>query len=263
MTALTAIIVDDEELARDYMAAILEGLPGIAVLDRCGSGREAIRRAQALHPDLLLLDIHMPGLSGFDTVRALQADSMPMVVFATAYDQYALQAFELHAVDYVLKPFEPERVRVAVERAMQRKRGEELSQDKARLLGAMEALGAADGRAARRPGAGDPFDRLAIRDAGETTLVDFGDIDWVDAAGDYMCVHVGDKTHVLRCTMKELERKLADTPLTRVHRSTLVNFAKVRSISSLPKGESKLHLEGGVAIKVSRSYRRRVARLKS
>ncbi|MGV6806731.1 MAG: LytR/AlgR family response regulator transcription factor [bacterium] len=258
MTVLRAIIVDDEELARDFLASILSETPELEVIARCKSGREAIKKTQELEPDLLFLDIHMPGLSGFDTVRSLQADAMPMVIFATAYDQYAVEAFELHAVDYILKPFEPERVKLAVERALERKRLELASDSKGQLMGAIETVGSKDAPGATPHNEPIPAKKLAITDGSETFLVCIDDIDWVDAAGDYMCVHVGSKTHVMRATMKELEEKLAASSLERVHRSTLANLDRVDSISSLPKGECLLHMQNGATLKVSRSYSNRV-----
>ena len=258
MAELRAIIVDDEALAREFLVSILEGVPGITIVDTCKNGREAIRSSQELQPDLLFLDIHMPGMSGFDTIRALQSDTMPMVIFATAYDQYAVDAFELHAVDYVLKPFEPERVKLAVERAIQRKNIAENAQTKASLIEAMDDASQVTRNDPPAPGLATSLSKLPIPNNGETILVPIEDIDWVDAAGDYMCIHVNDQTHILRCTMKELESRLQDSRLVRIHRSTLANLEKVVSISSLPKGECLLHMACDVTLKVSRSCSDRV-----
>ncbi len=251
---LRTIIVDDETLAREYMRSILLENARVEIVAECRTGREAIRTVQELAPDLLFLDVQMPGLSGFDVVKALQADAMPMIIFATAFDRFALDAFELHAVDYVLKPFEPERVNVAVERAFQRYIGKPEWELKGGLLTAIDTLADQKHRASNDENS-DGSKKLAIKDGGVTVLIPFEDIDWVDAAGDYMCVHSDGKTYVMRCTMKELEEKLSDPNFARVHRSTLVNLNKVNSIEALAKGESLLHLPNETALKVSRNYR--------
>lgn len=254
MTTLKVIVVDDEALSRDYMAGILYRIEGVEVVAMCANGRQAVIETQTRQPDLLLLDIQMPGMDGFEVVKALQADAMPMVIFATAYDEYALKAFELHAVDYVLKPFEPDRVEMAIERARQRRLSAQLLENKSVLMRAIDHLAEPDRRAASESST-PPLQKLSIRDGATTVMVPLEEIDWVDAAGDYMCVHASGTTHVMRSTMKELEDKLTDPRFARVHRSTLVNLDKVTAITPLPKGECQLHLQGDAVVKVSRNYR--------
>ena len=259
LAIIKVLVVDDEPLARDLMCSVLAKLDAVEVVGTANNGRQAISETARLSPDLLLLDIEMPAASGFDVVRSLQSDVMPLVVFATAFDHYAVAAFELNAVDYLLKPFDPVRIAQSIERARARLLRERGDQRKGQLLAAMDGhqlmaeVAWPDSRAAK----------LAITDGGSTTLVAFDSIDWVDAAGDYMCVHSQGKTYVMRSTLKDLEEKLAGSTIVRVHRSTLVNLDKICEIGVLPKGERQLTLDNGASIKVSRNYRDALSRLTS
>jgi two-component system LytT family response regulator len=186
---------------------------------------------------------------------------MPAVIFATAYDDHALAAFEHNAVDYVLKPFDERRIQMAVERARERVKAQRAAEMLEGIVPdgdksvALEALDGLNGRSSiAQVGSTSDRQRLPIKDGQQTQLVAFGDIGWIEAAGDYMCVHVGGETHVLRSTMKDLEQKLT-VNFVRVHRSTIVNLDMVLSVDALPKGEARLNLKGGAAIKVSRNYR--------
>jgi len=249
---LRVLIVDDEPLALDYMERLLGAVDDIVIIARCRSGREALAELQRQAIDLMFLDIQMPGLNGLDVVKRCQSDVMPAVVFATAYDEYAVRAFEANAVDYLLKPFESERVIEAVARAKDRLLSVALQSGKeaavaaiAGLEGGLELLA---GDVQERPA------RLPIKDGPHTHLIELETIDWIDAAGDYMCVHAGNQTYILRSTMKELEKKLS-SQFVRIHRSTIVNLHKVRSVDAIPKGECLLHLDDEVSLKVSRNYR--------
>lgn len=267
MTKLKTVIVDDEPLALSLMTTILSEIPEVDVIAQCGGGRAAIKAIQELQPDLVILDIQMPEVSGFDVVKRVQADAMPLVIFATAFDQYAADAFDLHAVDYVLKPFVPERVRKSVERALLRQGAllaHEANQRKAPLVGAIDSIVNRDIEVAEQevsPEQEAHMKKLAVRDAGVVSLIPFEQIEWVDAAGDYMCIHVDGKTHIMRSTMKELVDKLAGGQFARVHRSTLVNLDKIQSIQMLPKGECMLDLGANNTLKVSRNYRDAVKHL--
>jgi two-component system LytT family response regulator len=253
---MRTLIVDDEPLARDYLQSLLAENPDIDIVGICKNGREAIAMIRELGPDLVFLDIQMPGLNGFDVVKAIQEDdAMPLFIFATAYDDYAVEAFDLAAVDYVLKPLESSRLARAIERARER----HVVVSKGELMSAVDkALGR--GTELQPPVSGG-LQKLTIRDNGQIQLVDFHDIDWVDAAGDYMCVHVGPITHIMRCTMTDLTQRLSSGPFARIHRSTLVNLDKVTQITPLSKGESLLHLEGDTTLKVSRNYRQSIVHL--
>jgi two-component system LytT family response regulator len=258
---LRTLIVDDESLARRGLRLRLEDHPDLELVGECDNGWAALDAVAELRPDLMLLDIQMPGMDGFEVVRRLQSDSMPMIVFVTAFDQYAVEAFEINAVDYVLKPVEEERLKSAIERAVAHHLKQDLADQKQNLVKVfMEITGAdpteveelASGSAAGYP------DRLSIRDGDETRRVPVAEIDWVDAAGDYMCVHTGQDTHIMRITMKQLESMLNPLHFLRIHRSTIVNSQRIESARHLSNGEYLLSLTGGAQLKVSRTYRDRV-----
>lgn len=262
MIKLRTLLVDDEPLARSLLRTCLEEIPEIEIVGECQNGREAVRSVMELEPDLMFLDIQMPGMNGFDVIKTLQADAMPMVVFSTAYEQYALDAFDVHAVDYLLKPLEEDRLRRAVERALTRLAAENEEERKPPLIGAIEDIAEKVHRAGitgqdtppRRDPPSEPR-KIAIKDSDTVIMVPEKDIDWVDAAGDYMCIHVDGATHVMRCTMKELLGKLDETTFKRVHRSTIVNLNRIEKVKPHTKGEYFLYLNCGEQLKVSRNYR--------
>ncbi|HBQ03629.1 MAG TPA: DNA-binding response regulator [Halieaceae bacterium] len=249
---MRVLIVDDEPLALDYMETILASVGDVEVVGRCRSGREALIELQKCEVDLMFLDIQMPGLNGLEVVKRCQSDVMPVVVFATAYDEYAVRAFEANAVDYLLKPFETDRVQSAVMRARDRLLSVALQSGKEAAVAAIAGL--EGGRELLASDIQDRPSRLPIKDGPHTYLIELGTIDWIDAAGDYMCVHANGETYILRSTMKELEKKLT-SEFVRIHRSTIVNLKKVRSVDAIPKGECLLHLDDEVSLKVSRNYR--------
>ena len=256
MSKLRTLLVDDEPLARNLLRSILDKIDNIEIIDECSNGREAIKSSMALAPDLIFLDIQMPNINGFEVVKALQSDSMPMVVFATAYNQYAINAFDLHAVDYLLKPFDFERASLAVERAVARRK---LNQEslKAPLISAINDIDVPLDRGQAEVTATEASmkRKLLIRDSGVVKVIPFDDIDWIDAAGDYMCVHALGETHIMRSTLLELLNKLDEKQFLRIHRSTVVNIARVVSTSLSQKRGSLLHLPDGQTLKVSRNYR--------
>ena len=287
MQKLRTLLVDDESLALNLLRSIVSKIDDIEIIGECKNGREAIESAMLLAPDLMFLDIQMPNVNGFEVVKALQSDSMPMVIFATAYNQYAIDAFDLHAVDYLLKPFDSERVSLAVQRASARRKMQQeglkaplidainhidLHLDKARtaletdinLKSPINLMGDdQEGRSSSQPDGGSEGmqRKLLIRDSGTVKIIPFDDIDWVDAAGDYMCVHALGETHIVRSTLRELLNKLDDKQFVRIHRSTVVNIARVVSMSSIQKGGSLLHLAEGQTLKVSRNYRETTRKL--
>jgi len=262
LESLKAIVVDDEQLARRLIVSILDELTEVKVVAECANGREAVRAVSDFAPDLMFLDIKMPGLNGFDVIKKIQPEQLPMVVFCTAFERYALDAFEVHAVDYLVKPLDEERVQIAVKRAVVRYREDQLSGgDKSPLLGAIEAITGDRAEPVATPKLKDPkavqdADRkIAIRDRDEVRLIREETIAWVDAAGDYMCVHAEGETHIMRCTMKHLLELLDEQKFKRVHRSTIVNLNFIESARLLPKGEFMLYLENSERIKVSRNFR--------
>ena len=273
MSKLRTLLVDDEPLARDLLRSIATEIADIDIIGECKNGREAIDSAMSMAPDLIFLDIMMPQVNGFEVVKALQSDAMPMVIFATAYNQYAIDAFDMHAVDYLLKPFDPERISVAVQRAVERKR---VQQEvlKAPLIGAINDIAIRlDKDQSASVDSGDGQENLAeeqperlkrkllIRDSGTVKLIPFEDIDWIDAAGDYMCIHALGETHIMRSTLLDLQKKLDDNLFVRIHRSTVVNITRVVSTSLSQKRGSLVHLSDGQTLKVSRNYRESTRKL--
>ena len=263
MRKLRTIIVDDEPLARKLLRTLLAENEAVDVVAECINGREAIQMTQELTPDLLFLDIEMPGTSGFDVIKTLQSDIMPMVIFSTAYQRYALDAFDLHAVDYLLKPVDEERLQRGVLRACDRfQKDNEKGGNKTALLGAIDNISRKNSGSAGTKDSAEMAtqttvnaNKIAIKDNDSTILIDGDDIDWIDAAGDYMCVHVKGVTHIMRSTLKALMAKLDPDHFKRIHRSTVVNLARISKVTSQEKGEYILDLDCDERLKVSRNYR--------
>ena len=262
---LTAIIVDDEELARQGLAMRLQDYEQVSVVQNCQNAREAIAAIIEHEPVIVFLDIQMPGMTGFEMISAIQADILPMIIFVTAYDSFAIDAFKIHAVDYLLKPVEDERLADAIEKAARQKTSKSAVNEKQRLLNLAVSL---TGKSPAAIGelldseeeSLEHADRLAIKDGTTITFVPIVAIDWLDAAGDYMCVHVKGETLIMRTTMKQLEAKLDPSIFQRVHRSTNVNLRRVEKVSSHINGEFHLTLSCGSSLKMSRSYKEKVKR---
>jgi len=227
---IRVIIVDDEPLARSNLSVLLRGDPEIDVVRECGSGMDALAEIRTHKPELVFLDVQMPECDGFDVLELLGSDLPPAVVFVTAYDQYALRAFEAGALDYLLKPFDNARFDRALARAKQR---------------------VAQGReSGKRP------ERLAIKSAGQVSFVKVSDIDWIEAADYYSCLHVGSRSHLLRRSMAELEADLDSKVFCRIHRSTIVNLTRVRGLKLAENGEYEVLLNDGTGLRLSRRYRK-------
>jgi two-component system LytT family response regulator len=263
MVTLKTIVVDDEPLARKLLVSLLEELPEIEIFGECKNGREAISLVLEKSPDLMFLDIKMPGLNGFEVIQKIQPELLPMVIFCTAYERYALDAFDVHAVDYIVKPINKERIHLSVKRAMDRfYAGRHLGENKPPLISAIDAIqnNVASRSSVRRKKhtseTGPEKERkIAIKESDSIKLVKIETIGWVDAAGDYMCVHAEGETHIMRCTMKHLLEELDDPAFKRVHRSTIVNLNCIDEVIPHTKGEYFLQLDNGEKIKVSRNYR--------
>ena len=258
---LNALVVDDEALARRGLKHRLSNIPDIRIVGEAKNGREALELIARHDPDLVFLDIQMPGMNGFDVVRALDPEDLPSIVFVTAFDEYAIKAFEANAVDYILKPIENERLLDALQRVRDRQSARKAKRDRASLLSLVsEMIGENVSSVEEIGGKAIPRSkkqavRLAIKDAGKTTWVNHEDIEWIDAAGDYMCVHAGGATHIMRKTMKELEDELDSDVLQRIHRSTIVNVKQVKEMQSHINGEYFLTLKSGHVLKLSRTYK--------
>jgi two-component system LytT family response regulator len=259
MQKLRTIIVDDEPLALKLLRTVLSEIADVEIVAECSNGKQAVEAATELEPELIFLDIQMPGMNGFDVIKSMQAEIMPMVVFVTAYDQYAVDAFDVHAVDYVLKPLDGERIARSVERAIDRLKNDVDRSFKSPLIGAIEEISERASKEKTDVSVNNLPDgmkrKLLVRDSGVVKVIPFDDIDWVDAAGDYMCVHAVGETHVIRSTLRDLMTKLDDNLFVRIHRSTIVNVERVVSVTPLQKGGSLLHLTQGESLKVSRNYR--------
>jgi two-component system LytT family response regulator len=262
---ISTIIVDDETLSRRGIEIRLREAGDFNIVAQCTNGKEALAAISTYKPDLVFLDIQMPGMSGFEVLAHLPQESLPVLVFVTAYDQYAIKAFEARAVDYLLKPIDEARFQVALERVREHVRAKTAATQRDRLMEIIaEITGSGElvldellsrGRAAVE--AKHP-EVLPIRQGRETVRVPVASIRWIDAAGDYMCIHAGNDTHILRGTMKELEDLLDPKLFQRVHRSTIVNLRLVKSLRAHMNGEYFLTLEGGHELKLSRTYRDKV-----
>lgn len=273
--SLSTIIVDDEPLARKGLAIRLRAHDDINVIEQCCNGREAIEAIRAYQVDLMFLDIQMPGLNGFEVIESIieQGLTMPVVVFVTAFDQYALKAFEVHALDYLMKPADEERLAQTIEKIQQYFKNTANSAHKSKLVRLVSDVTGNDYQKILSELDNDQelsissySDVLAIKDGGEVNRVPVKDILWIDAAGDYMCVHAitnekansQESTYILRKTMKELEACLDPKQFIRNHRSTIVNKHVIDKFCSQVNGEYFLVLKNGKELKVSRSYKDKV-----
>jgi two-component system, LytTR family, response regulator len=229
---IRALLVDDEPLARSNLKFLLRQDPDIESIAEAGSGAEAVAEIRSTRPDLVFLDVQMPECGGFEVLEILKADgALPVIVFVTAFDEYALRAFDAGALDYLLKPFDDARFALALRRAK-------------------------DNLAARKPPAAPEIPRLTVRSAGHEVYVRLPDIDWVEAADYYVCLHVGAKAYLLRRSMTELERDLDAHIFCRIHRSTIVNLRRVRALQVDSAGEYEVILDSGQKLRLSRRFRK-------
>ena len=259
---LKTIIVDDEALARRGLKLRLSGRDDVEVIAEARNGHEALDLIREYEPDLVFLDIQMPGMDGFDVLRELSTEDMPAIVFVTAFNDYAIKAFEANALDYLLKPIEDSRLSEALDRVTENLDQRQALKHKESLLqlvgditgepvGSMEELSTRDVEGMKKK----EIPKLEIKDGGRTTWIPQNEIEWIDAAGDYMCVHAGGETHIMRMTMKMLEASLDPDYLHRIHRSTIVNIHQVKEMRAHINGEYFLTLNGGHTVKLSRTYK--------
>ena len=232
LAKIRTLLVDDEPLARSNLTVLLRADPEIEIVGECESGMEGLKQIRSQKPDLVFLDVQMPECDGFDVLELLGADLPPAVVFVTAYDRYALRAFEAGALDYLLKPF-----------------------DNARFE---RALGRAKDRLRQPPEGRRNSDRLVIKSVGQVLFLKLSEIDWIEAADYYACLHVGAQSQLLRRSMNELDRELDPARFCRIHRSTIVNLERVRGLNSGEDGEHEVLLENGTKLRLSRSYRKQL-----
>ena len=227
---IRTVIVDDEPLARSNLAILLRADPEVEILGECSSGAEALAEIRAQKPDLVWLDVQMPECDGFDVLEMLGNDLPPAVVFVTAYDHYALRAFEAGALDYILKPFDNARFELALNRAKQ--------------------------RIARNRNLPRTPQHLVVKSAGQVSFLRVSEIDWIEAADYYACLHVGAKSHLLRRSLSDLEQELDPEQFCRIHRSAVVNLNRVRGLKLSAEGEYDVALENGTRLRLSRRYRK-------
>lgn len=271
---MKVLIVDDEPIARRRVRRLLRMEDDVEVVGECSGGQEAVAAIREHHPDLVFLDVQMPDLDGFGVVAALGGDSLPAIVFVTAYDEYAVRAFDVHAMDYLLKPFDPERFRAAFQRARQHmervssaEAGKRITSLLEQVLGEAKtgALAASNGGggeglhgAAGRPAAPTRvrhLDRLMVKHDGRVFFVKVADVDWFEASGNYVRVYVGRASHLIRETMHGIEAQLDPNQFARIHRAVIVNLDRIRELQPWFAGDYIVILRDGRQLKLSRTYR--------
>ena len=262
MSKIRTLIVDDEPLALQGLKIRLEQFDDIDIVASASNGREAVKKIRSERPDLVFLDIQMPGMNGFDVVKTIANEELPIIIFATAFDNYAIQAFDTHATDYLLKPIEEDRLEQAILKVREQISEHIAIEQNGKLINLIRSLDTppeielseilmADDIAAKKQ-----FEsHFNIKDRGEITLVDVSTIEWIDAAGDYMCLHTSNKTHILRETMKNMEKRLDPDIFKRIHRSTIVNINMIEKLASNVGGKYLITLKNGSELQASRNYR--------
>ncbi|MGH7460176.1 MAG: LytR/AlgR family response regulator transcription factor [Longimicrobiales bacterium] len=248
---IRCLIVDDEPLGRDRIATLLQSVADAEVVGECDTGSAAIQAIRDLTPDLIFLDVQMPEVDGFGVLAQVPAASAPAVIFVTAYDQYAIRAFEVHAQDYLLKPFDPDRFYSAFQHVAERIRSERSNGTQARLVALLEDIERERPRRARVP----------IRTGGRVFFLPVEEIDWLEAADNYVRIHAQSDTHVVRQTLQHMEESLPASSFVRVHRSAIVNVARIREIQPWFGGEYMVLLHDGTKVHTSRRYRARLEAL--
>ena len=248
---IKTLIVDDEPLARERVKRFLRDVSDIRIIGECGNGTEAIEAINKHKPDLVFLDIQMPEKNGFEVVKALDSRSLPSIIFVTAYDQYALQAFDVHALDYLLKPFNRERLHRAVSHAREQIEHKNLSNIDERLASLI-----ADIRGEKKY-----LERLVVKSVGRVFFLKTDEIDWIEAAGNYVKLHTGKESHMIRETMNGIEAKLNPDKFLRIHRSTVVHIDRIKELHPMFSGDYAVILRNGTELALSRNYRERFLEL--
>jgi two-component system LytT family response regulator len=242
---ISLLIVDDEPLAREKIRTMVSGDPEIEIVGECTNGAEAVAAVNNLHPDLMLLDVQMPQIDGFAVLDALKSDYLPLVIFVTAFDHYAIQAFEVHALDYLLKPFDRERFEAAIEHAKTYMRGTRNGHLDQRILSLLKQI-EADSK---------HLERLVVKTGGRVFFLLTSEIDWIEAEGNYVNVHTAQKSHLLRESISNLEAQLDPREFIRIHRSTIVNLRRIKELQPWSHGEYHVILHDGTELTLSRNYR--------
>ncbi len=246
MEKIRALIVDDEPIAREGLRTLLAAERDIEIISVSRNGREAIQAIREQKPDLVFLDVQMPKMNGLTVIEQIGVQQMPAVVFVTAYDKYALQAFEINALDYLLKPFDEERLQKTLQRVRKHFQHQSLDHLQTRLTALMNQLSEKE---KKRP------ERFVVKSGGRIFFVNADEIDWIEAAGNYVQLHVGSQSHLLRQTMDGMEAELDPEKFLRIRRSIIVNMACIKELQSLSKGEYLIVLHNGAKLNSSRRYR--------
>lgn len=258
---IRTLIVDDEPLARQSIRLLLREDPEVEIVGEAGSGAEAVKAIRKHAPDLVFLDIQMPEMDGFGVLESLDAERLPVVVFVTAFDRYALKAFEVHALDYLLKPFTDARFEKALRQAKAQIGQREISHLSQRLLALLEDRDPRRSPQQQPARATNYLTRLMVKSAGRVFFLKADEIDWIEAADYYVKLHVGRKSHLLRESLSELESKLDPEKFLRIHRSSIVNLDRVKELHQLPGAEYAVLLHDGTSLKLSRTRREHLQRL--
>jgi two-component system LytT family response regulator len=248
VTKIRALVVDDEPLARERVLSLLQQEADVEVVGECSDGGQAVSAIQQHAPDLVFLDVQMPGCDGFEVIRSVGADRMPTVVFVTAYDEYALQAFEVHALDYLLKPFGRDRFQQTLQHArthVERRRAGDLGK---RLMALVQDIKPEPQR----------LDRLVVKSGGRVFFLRTDDIVWIEAAGNYVRLHLGEDSHLFRETMNGMEARLDPRRFVRIHRSRIVNSDRIKELQPWFNGEYVVILQNGTRLTLSRGYREKL-----
>jgi len=250
MNKIRALVVDDEPMARDRVLSLLQQEDDVEVVGECGDGTQAVAAIQHQSPDLVFLDVQMPGHNAFEVIQAVGADRMPTVIFVTAYDEYALKAFEVHALDYLLKPFGRDRFQQTLQHArasLERRRAGDLGR---RLLALVNDIKTEPGPSR--------LDRLVVKSAGRVFFLRTDELDWIEAAGNYVRLHLGEESHLFRETMNRMESRLDSRRFVRIHRSRIVNTERVKELQPWFNGEHVVVLQNGTRLTLSRGYREKL-----
>ncbi|WP_196137544.1 LytTR family DNA-binding domain-containing protein [Aliikangiella sp. G2MR2-5] len=248
---IKVLLVDDEPLAREGIRLRLEQEADIKIISESGGGSEAIRSILSDKPDVVFLDINMPKVNGFDVIRAVGVENMPLVVFLTAYDQYAIEAFEVNAVDYILKPLSRERLEQSLARIREQLNSNNIGKHVAQLQSLLGGMSDTE----RTSSPGKPSERIQIRSHGRVVFVTPDDIRWIEADGDYINIHTTTASHLMRESLRNMEQRLQDSGFQRIHRSTLIRLSLVRELLTNDAGDYTAVLDDNTQLKVSRSYR--------
>ena len=248
---IRTLIVDDEQLARDRLRTLLKDDRDIEIITECTTGKEAIEAIRSESPDLVFLDVQMPEGDGFEVLENVEFHKMPIVVFVTAYDQYAIRAFDVHALDYLLKPFDQERFEKMLIRAKSEVVLRNNTNVDQKLLSLLEHIESNKKH----------VDRILVKSSGRVFFLRFDEIDWIESAGNYVKLHVGSESHLLRETMAEMERKLGSGKFVRIHRTTIVNIERIKELQPWFNGDSVVILTNGAKLTVSRGYKKKLSEM--